>query len=458
MILAFGAVWQPAPTWATMPNRRFVLGGGFPLIRGSMRRKSFERLVMPEFEFDQGELKIADSGIEIRIRGWPQPEARISRRGGDWEGFRPDFRLLKPDTPPEPDGAGLRAGGPGSDQSRTLAFESFRGTLPGEVVRAVERFQSHQWNLIDLVSLEWRALDLVASNPVLAYLCANNDQFRRLVAPRPALQAAAVLARRQREIAAWLGFPGSEAVVRLLRKIVPEAINPHDARLLRLALGAEPAAGRLLSHQAVITAGVLGLVSNLRLLPFVARSLVDEVAAREDERYNAHTADLLVDALYLHLMVRRRTDFPRFSSIAMVQEFHDTVAAESERLQRDRDARRRRPVEEPGRKPRRPARDSSLPAPPLPATPSIVPLTTRAELKAEGEAQQNCVASYWRRVRTGEIAIYRVLSPERATLSIVRGPDGFWRRSELKAARNREVSALTRAVVDDWLKQYSYSV
>ena len=387
------------------------------------------------------------------------PQARLCRRHGGWEEFRPEFRLVKPEAAFRQSEIGQAAPGSGSNPSREEAFASFRTTLPAGVVGAIERFQSHQWNGIDLISLEPAALDLFASNPVLAYLCANNDQFRRLVAARPALQAAAVLSRRQREIAEWLGFAGSDAVVHLLRKIVPEAINPHDARLLRQALRSDPAVGKLLSHRPVITAGVLGLLSNLRLLPLVSPSLIDEVAAREDELWYPHTADLLVDAMYLHLMIRRQTELPRFSSVAAVQEFHDTVAVESERIERERAARRRRRMEEPVREARRATRDSDILAPaPVPGTPLIVPLTTRAELKAEGKAQHNCVASYWRRVRARTTAIYRVLGPERATLSIVPCADGFWRRCELKAARNKEVSALTRATVDSWLREYSYSI
>jgi len=412
-----------------------------------------------EFGFEQGELTIADSGLAMRIRGWPEPRAQLSRGGANWQEFRPEFRLVKPETPVRPPEATNSTPGPRSDPSRERAFASFRATLPGEAARAVERFQSHQWNLIDLIACDRAALDLAAGNPVLAYLCANNDQFRRLVAARPALQAAAVLSRRQRQLAAWLGFAESEAMVRLLKKVVPEAINPHDARILRQALNADPAVRRLLSRQPVITAGVLGLVSNLRLLHLVLPPLVDEVATREDELCYPHTADLLVDSIYLHLMIRRRTDIPRFSSIAAVREFHDTVVTESERLERERDARRCHVAEEPKRQPPKPVRNADVLAPaPVPGTPFIIPLTTRAELKAEGKAQQNCVASYWRRVRAREAAIYRVLSPERATLSIVPGPDGFWRRGELEAARNRKVSAATRASVDDWLRQYSYSV
>jgi hypothetical protein len=97
-----------------------------------------------------------------------------------------------------------------------------------------------------------------------------------------------------------------------------------------------------------------------------------------------------------------------------------------------------------------------FPRPPLPgAANCIVPLRTPADLLEEGDAQDNCVAGYAKRVESGDVFIYRVLYPERATLSVVRGEDGTWERGELKAAGNASVSTATERSVEEWLAQYS---
>jgi len=88
-------------------------------------------------------------------------------------------------------------------------------------------------------------------------------------------------------------------------------------------------------------------------------------------------------------------------------------------------------------------------------TVGIVPLRTPDELLAEGEQQRNCVATYASRVQARKTYIYRVLHPERATLAIVRGPSGTWRRGELLAARNSPVRPETEAAVDWWLDAFS---
>jgi hypothetical protein len=67
------------------------------------------------------------------------------------------------------------------------------------------------------------------------------------------------------------------------------------------------------------------------------------------------------------------------------------------------------------------------------------------------------VASYAPRVREGRVFIYRVLQPERATLSLIRTDTGRWEIGELKASRNRPVSEQTQDLVEQWLSDWQLS-
>ncbi len=419
---------------------------------------------VPGFSFQGNELIIVTETKSYRIRGWPKPSALKLSGDGTWIEFRPEFRFVKPrifhsasvdesSTQTATDcGHELQELEDVSDEKRS-AFEAFRLQLPEPVVKAIEGFQSHQWNLIDLLSKEGAAYDLVDNNPVLAWCLANIDQFRRLYwAPSPAEHARPHIRRKQAEILHWLGFPPSDSIVRLMRKIPPEAITPLDARMLRQAI-TEPEAARFLAHLRPINAGVLGLVCNLKLLPAVTTRLLREVAETDEERVRQPTADLLIDALYLMMVGRIRFSVPVFYSIRAVREFHDLVVAE---LQRKAEEAREKAREKSKRK--RLRTPSSFPHPPVPGTPDIVPLTTKAQLKAEGLEQKNCVGSYARKVRNGGTYIYKVLNPERATLAITLGPDGFWRRSEIELAGNKPVAWSTKAAVDRWLNLHSLSV
>ena len=101
---------------------------------------------------------------------------------------------------------------------------------------------------------------------------------------------------------------------------------------------------------------------------------------------------------------------------------------------------------------------SGFPPPPMPGTGDIIPLTTEAELIKEGEDQHNCVGGYNKLVKDGNFYVYRVLQPERATLSVVRGADGGWLRSELKTAGNARPNPETVRHVDNWVGRHSLSV
>lgn len=420
--------------------------------------RGFFAFAAPEYSFTGGELVVRTPDFEMRIRAWPQPQALVREGSENWKVFRPEFRLLKPG-----DGAGapLEAGEGNPDHFRRQAFAEFRATIPPPIVEVVERFQSHQWNLLELLNYRPEAIDLLRINPALAFCLANCDQFRRWTGSSPAAHASFVAGKRQRDILDWLGFPATEAVARIFRKIPPDAITPSAARVLRHALRTEQGILKLLAHQPVVNAGVLALTTNLKLLAGVTPALLGEVAADANEAAEPRTADLLLDIISMLWDLGRPSRLPRFESIASVRRYHDQLADEHRRVMEE--LRRRRRTAAPAartraKRTRTAAARRDFPPPPLPGTCDIVPLTSPDALREEGCAQQNCVGSYARRVRSGGIYVYSVLRPERATLAIRRGPDGFWRIAELKAEKNRSVSPLTKASVQRWLALHGISV
>jgi hypothetical protein len=192
-----------------------------------------------------------------------------------------------------------------------------------------------------------------------------------------------------------------------------------------------------------------------------AHNLLLEVGTDPEELAFPNGARMLLDTLHMFWELNRGTTLPHFESIAALREHHDNLAAEYTRILQERENQRaarrvRRRVEpQEGKTKREPIR--AFPQPPLPGTADIVPLTSEAFLLAEGRGQHNCVGSYCNKVRGGSTYIYKVLRPQRATLSIVRGADGAWRIDELKAAHNVSVRRETRAAVSRWLYLQSMS-
>jgi hypothetical protein len=421
-----------------------------------------------EFSFDGGELHVGAPDVEMKIRAWPDPRATIKIGKEDWKDFRPEFRLLKPPDsreplPPEAPGPVAGQDNPASPPPpsgaarKNDAFAAFRASIPPEVVSAMERFQSHQWNLIDLISQKNRTMDLLRINPSLASCFANCDQFRKYICSSPAAQASRIVGRKQRDILSWLDFPATESMVRIFKKIVPEAIAPSEARMLRNALHAEPTILKLLAHQPVINTGILGIVTNLKLLSGASPKLLTAVGADEREAAYPHTAERLLDVLWMLWRLNRQPVLPHFESIESVREAHDAITQDYQRVMAELNDRRKALHE--ARKARRARKPvPGFQPPPVPGTEDIIPLISTAQLQAEGRSQNNCVGSYGRRVMSGSLYIYKVLRPERATLAITKGSGGCWRIAELEAAKNRAASKYTRATVERWLALHSMSV
>jgi hypothetical protein len=90
--------------------------------------------------------------------------------------------------------------------------------------------------------------------------------------------------------------------------------------------------------------------------------------------------------------------------------------------------------------------------PPIPGTLHIQPLVTEEDLIQEGREQQHCTGIVYPGLyMTGNFYAYRVLHPERATVSIMKGFNG-WKVYELYGAKNTAVMPLTRTLVTAWLE------
>lgn len=101
--------------------------------------------------------------------------------------------------------------------------------------------------------------------------------------------------------------------------------------------------------------------------------------------------------------------------------------------------------------------DLVFPIPPISGTPEIVPLRTADEVWNEGKLQRNCVGLMEAKIFEIHKLLYyayKVLSPERATLTLKRASDGSWKIDQLKQEGNWPVHAQTTKLVQDWLDNH----
>lgn len=95
----------------------------------------------------------------------------------------------------------------------------------------------------------------------------------------------------------------------------------------------------------------------------------------------------------------------------------------------------------------------NYPEPPIQGNEQIIPVTTWLGLFKEGVEQHHCVEIYHENVMAGQYYVYKVLSPERATLGLKIGRVGQPQVDQLLLSSNGKVSDETRLMVQCWLDE-----
>lgn len=412
-----------------------------------------------QYRFENGQLHICKGSFEMVIQGWNPPTAtRRTQQGSEWEPFNPDFQLIRPYRRRKKGGLSDREESGGQQtfdffdsavsrahhakpkeslaEQRKKALDSFRFSLPREVASALEPFRVRQWNLLMLLYHDPGSIDLVKSNPTLAFFLAQ-----KLNGDVDLIRSLRCSSMRQREILSLVEFPSSNAAVKLIKKIQPASITSDNwetiGRLLRSELSKEKTP---LGHLSRINLGVMEIVNDPVASAAVGSKLLEDVANDHREKYRGRVVHMINSALEMQeeLTVKREVTF--FPDLQRLYDVHERVTSQYRRR-----ARQLREVEVA-------SLSGEFPPPPFAGIPELIePVNCPGDLVDEGEEQGNCVASYARRIMKGNLFIYRVLKPQRATLSIVK-KNKKWVVGELEAKFNTAASDETETRVRQWLE------
>jgi hypothetical protein len=385
------------------------------------------------FEAHSGRLYASDADHAIMLFPWPEMLAFRRPRGSQaWKAYEPDCRLLVRDAADEAPAEECRQveghhGNPGPQDARDIqrAIDCYCAAIPADVRRVVATFPQRQWPLLAWATRTGPAgLDLCQSNPALAFMLAVAWEFRRPHGKMREHAPVLLVYRPQQRVLDWLGFPGTAAVRRVVRKVAHAALDVDRLRDLRAGV-ANPAVVERLSHIKRINAGVLRMVADGSVL----RVPLAELKAAADGPDDA--------------TLRRPPPISQFLQAYQADERQAARAIGP--------LNRARVVRVPTDDHRTRCIVRALPAPPFPGTDVIAPLTSIDMLEDEARRQHNCVVSYTRRIRNGTYAVYRVIYPERCTLGIVRRKNR-WHVDQVKGPCNREVGTPTHLALREWLR------
>ena len=367
--------------------------------------------------------------------------------------FRPDRGIWKDEPSNELPEDGLQLELPDLDNPATLEMKRLReefekekqlvrdyfGNVPAEVRNAIAPFQSRQWHLCAMAARCPGSLDLITSNPALAYGLASSWAFTSHPSKEGMRLSRRLIGLRRRSICGALGFPESEASVSVLSKIpasaccIPWLLTIRD--LLR-----DPDWHKTLLHLPSLNRAVLELLGHRAVRRRTTPALLHHLSGS--------SANILSGLIELMSMQRELGDSgnERFHSVGQILELRDDLLMRICHPEVQSDVQRRDEAH---------IQNLPFPKPPIPGTESIIAIENLDLLSQEAREQHNCVMKYRHSVFACSMYFYRVLKPERATLSIVSNAAGEWRLDELLGARNAPVPDETRQAIARWIEGQS---
>lgn len=307
--------------------------------------------------------------------------------------------------------------------------------IPGWAREAVRPFRMNQLRLLRILSFDLRALELARDAPVLFWLmaeCLRSQSTREEILVLTSIKRREIL---RRTIGA-----SSKSMLKFLSKLEGFSYEFLDLERLRSLLKTDE--WTRLRHLDRVNWQVLNLFANEGgWFEYKA------VRALMNDADTARALNVARDWRRLELDIRRLTrtlglseptrQIKMMADIEALRRFHDVLVASLNN-------QRRTSFEEQYREP--------FPNPPFPGNERIQPINCAGDLLDEGSAMHHCVASYAERILQRKCYIYRILTPERATLELLAMPDGKWRIGQIKLACNRNPAIDTLLYVRMWLE------
>ena len=314
-------------------------------------------------------------------------------------------------------------------------------TILPELHQIVDRFPDQKEAVFSLIQDFKEAAPLLATNPALAVCIALAPKWDLLVGDYTGDVRLHLLGIKRRDACLMLGFPGNEATVQILSKITPEACTvPNLMRLRRTLLKQDVT--KILRHMPVIDPNMVSVALLWRWKGWASQGLFRELADGFDGRnFCNQDAQLLDDTMRMVELIG--IPILPLPSILAARHLHDRLVPEINR--------RRDPDDiEPEAQLYGEVLSVIFPPSPIPGNDWIEPITTPEILAEEGREQHHCVTIMAQEIADGVLYVYRITSPERATLSIIKIQD-VWEIDQLYCAYNENVSGETSRKVMEWL-------
>ncbi|WP_417514720.1 PcfJ domain-containing protein [Marinobacter sp.] len=306
--------------------------------------------------------------------------------------------------------------------------------IPENILAVTRLMPAMDFELAQACSASEAARELADSSPLLFILLVNHacsqpvtpDEFKQL------------LAVNRTTILEKVGLPASKSLVRLVNRMELSPLLPWELEGVFRSL-AQPEFLAVLRHHPNLH------LNHLRFLLRQGQPLWPGMLYLVDKHSSA------LDITWLCRMIRDTLTMAagnlqrlkRVSSRQELQELHDKLVERFNSM---------------GSEAKRAAHAAALkqehgdyPAPPIPAIDGIEPLVSWLELLNEGSSMHHCVGSYDTFVALGEVFVYRMMKPERLTISLEHR-NNTWVIGEVRGIRNANPSPEALDIVRRWVE------
>jgi hypothetical protein len=341
-------------------------------------------------------------------------------------------------------------------------------TVPQKYREAIGNDQVGAWYLLQMLGrcqMPDRVLELMRCNRGLA-LVAAAAMFRSAAGfIPPAVDI--MMCMPQRIMLKLMGFPPTQSMVRLIRKFQPTSADAVQSFLGLRKFGARSREWDRFRHAPRIPSPAIELILQPNFRMRVTDGFLEELLSPGAD---LSVMDRLHRVKSLEHELACWTEDP-FRSAADLIDYQaeleedwreEMLDREHERLQREAaaDAVERTYRTRAERRRRNDQGDMFPdfhspevgPPHPFPGNDWIEPLRTKEDFDLESRQQSHCVRSEFHKYRGKARYYYRILSPERATVSIYRRQN-HWRIAQIRLKNNGKVRPETRDMVRAWMKE-----
>lgn len=313
-------------------------------------------------------------------------------------------------------------------------IEDFFNSIPEDIKHAVEKFPDSHWEAVEYILLLGKDLiTLINTNPVVAYIIINAKKINPAIKLLDEIEILKkMLLAKQKEILGKCGFPETNQMVKIFKKIQPGIINTDDLinlrNLLLIDTELKERILEVLSFAKTINYNLLELaIYHTPLLTVLDNNLIYQLAISD----NFSKELIKIRQMYLNYK-RWKVPIPKINSLENLDAAFNkhSIAVEKKRLKED-----------------------VFPPPPLEDNFYVTALCKESELISWSKRQYNCIREYAPAVRAKKKYFYKVFyGREEATLEINLN-DGKIKRGDLLGFDNKIVSKKLNEIVDEWFKE-----